>query len=428
MDMRRELKNGDVSTFSEPSVRKSRNVPIFQKGFTLIELIIAVAISTMITAALYFSLKTALESWDITQDQLLLQQASSRIMEELVEGLPGNYSLRDVLEVTDGTSTQVVTVMPWTDDTHDVSTGIATYTLNKHIKPGTSLPITEALLPELNEYKIVPVTLLDKGKSDEYPQFMLNMPVPAGSRLRFTFYPDYRRDADVLTTFRYDEEAQAIFIDDKDGTRQVYKNPFGVKITDFKMRYFDNTNTELGQDGSISTSDIPVITAIEIEFKAQSKNGNTRQTTTFVSLRNAPMHSGNLTLREGAEFPIPDSKEVKALFLSNLSGINNKDSLILEAKPQNRGSWVLKVEFSKISDLAQPLIENYTIEYPAGNKIFSSRPRLTADLGLNLLSLGFNGLHDYGFNDVTGEVILDGKVTLEVKKMDIGGASIFVRP
>ena len=399
-----------------------------KRGFTLIELIITMVISTMITAALYFSLKTALESWDISQDQLLLQQASSRIMEELVEGLPDTNGLRDILEVVDATSTQIVTVMPWTDNTHDVYTGITIYTLNKHIKSGTSLPIAEVLLPELNEFKTVPIMLIDKGKTQDYPQFKLDMAVPAGSRLRFTFYPDYKKDADVMTTFRYDEDAQAIFIDDQAGTRQVYKNPFGVKITDFKLRYFDNTNTEIGVDGSISSADIPVITAIEIVFKAQSKNGNTRQSVTFVSLRNAPMHSGNLTLREGVRFPIPNSKEVKAFFLTNLSGIDNKDSLILEARPQSGGWWVLKIEFSKISALAQPLIESYTIEYPAGNKVFSSRPRLTADLGLNLLSLGLNGLYDYGFNDVEGEIILDGKVNLEVKRMDIGGASIFVRP
>ncbi|MFH0855788.1 MAG: prepilin-type N-terminal cleavage/methylation domain-containing protein [Candidatus Omnitrophota bacterium] len=430
-----ELKKGDVSTFPESSARKVETSPFsagtspFSRGFTLIELVIAVAISTLITAALYFSLKTALESWDISQDQLLLQQASSRIMEELVEGLPGAYGLRDALEVVDGTSEKVVTVMPWTDDTHDVYTGVNTYTLNKHIKPGASLPIAEALLPESNEYKVVPVTFIDKGKSEDYPQFKLDMAVPAGSHLRFTFYPDYGKDADCLVTFRYDPLAQAVFIDDKDGSKEVYKNPFGVKITDFKFRYFDNTNSELGSEGSIATSDIPVITAIEIAFTAQSKNGSTRQSITFVALRNAPMRSGNLMLKEGARFPIPDSREVKALYLDNLSGIDNKDSLILEAKPESGGSsWVLKVQFSKISGLAQPLIETYTIEYPEGNKVFSARPRLAADLGLNLLSLGYNGLYDYGFNDVSGEIILDGKVYLEVKKMDIGGASLFVRP
>lgn len=417
------LKGADFSVSQCSHQRKSAS-----RGFTLIELIIAIAISTLITAALYFSLKTALESWDFSQDQLLLQQVSSRVMEELVEGLPGTYGLRDALEVVDGAPAQVVTVMPWTDDTHDVYTGITTYTLNKHIKPGTNLPISEALLPASNEYKTVPVSLVDTGKSEDYTQLKLDMAVPSGSRLRFTFYPDYKRDADVLETFRYDSEAQGIFIDDKDGARQVYKNPFGIKITDFKLRYFDNTNTELGSEGSLSTSDIPVITGIEISFKAQSRNGNTRQTVTFVSLRNAPMHSGNLALKEGARFPAPNSKEVRAFALNNLSGIDDKDSLILEAKPESGGPWVLKVRFSKASDLANPLIESYSIEYPAGNQVFSTNPRISAGFGLNLLSLGYNGLYDYGFNDVPGEIVLNGKVTLEVRKMDIGGASIFVRP
>lgn len=432
MDIVNHNRMGTATFFCKNKYRKKSLSPVpcpLSPGFTLIELVIAIAISTLITAALYFSLKTALDSWEFSQGQLLLQQASSRIMEELVEGLPGSDGLRDALEVVDGTAEQAVTVMPWTDDTHDVYTGISTYTLNKHMKPGSSLPIAEAFLPETDQYRVVPVLLVDKGKSEDYPQLRLDMELPAGSRLRFTFYPDYKKDADVLTTFRYDPEAQAIFIDDKDGTRQVYQNPFGIKITDFKLRYFDNTNTEVGTNGSISTSDIPVITGIEVAFKSKSKNGNIRDTVTFVSLRNAPMHTGNLTLIEGSEFPLPNSKEVRALFLTNLSGISNKDALTLEARSSmGRKTWVLKVEFSKTSDFSKPLIEAYTIEYPEGNKVFFERPRLPADLGLNLLSLGPNGLYDYGFNDVANEIIMDGKVNLEVKKMDIGGASIFVRP
>lgn len=398
------------------------------KGFTLIELVITISISAIITAALYFSLKTALDTWMITQDQLLLQQASSQIMEELVEGLPETCGLRDALEIVDGGSAFIAVVMPYTEDTHDVYSGIAAYTLNKHIKLGTSLPIAEVLLPELKEYKAVPISLIEKGKSEDYPQACLDIPVPAGSRLQFTFHPDYKKDADVITNFRYDAEKQAVFIDDKDGSHEVYKNLFGVKITDFRLRYFDNTNTEVGARGSISSADIPVITGIEVAFKARSKNGNTRETVTFVSLRNAPMHSGNLTLREKAEFPIPDSKEVKALFLGNMSGIDNQDFLILEAKSQTGKSWRLKIQFSKLSNSSKPFIDNYSIEYPAGNKVFSDMPRMPADLGFNLLSLGTNGLYDYDYDGAQDEIIMDGKVTLEVKKMDISGASIFVRP
>lgn len=399
-----------------------------RNAFTLIEFVITIAISTIITAALYFSLKTALDTWGVCQGQFLLQQASSRIMEELIEGPPDAYGIRDGLEVIDGTPTQVAVVMPWTDDTHDVYSGITTYTLNKHIKPGTSLPITEALLPESNTYKVVPITMIDKGKSDDYPQVRFNMAVPAGSRLRFTFYPDHKKDADVVTIFRYDAGEQAIFVDDKDGSHEVYKNPFEVKITDFRMRYFDNANTEVGVNGYVSSGDIPVITAIEVAFKTQNENGGSRETVTFVSLRNAPMRSGNLTLREGLKFPMPDPKEVKALFLTNLSGIDNKDSLILEAKPQTGKSWLLKIQFSKLSNTSKPLLESYSLEYPPGNKVFSDRPRTPVDFGLNLLALGPNGLYDYVYNGIQDEIILEGKVNLEVKKMDIGGGAIFVRP
>jgi hypothetical protein len=318
--------------------------------------------------------------------------------------------------------------MPHTDDTHSAYSGIAAYTLNKHIKLGTSLPLAEVLLPELKEYKTVPISLIEKGKSDAYPQARLNMPVPAGSRVRFTFHPDFKKDADVITSFRYDAGKQAVFIDDKDGSHEIYKNLFGIKITDFRLRYFDNTNTEVGLSGFISSADIPVITGLEIAFKARSKNGNTRETVTFVSLRNAPMHSGNLTLREKAEFSIPDSKEIKALFLSNMSGIDNQDFLILEAKSQSGKSWRVKIQFSKQSNSSKPLIDNYSIEDSSGKKSFSDTPRMPADLGLNLLLLGPNGLYDYDYDGVAEEIILDGKVTLEVKKMDISGASIFVRP
>jgi len=398
------------------------------KGFTLIELLISVGVSVMIAAALYLSLKAALDSWQASQGQLLLQQVSSGIMEELAEGLPDTYGLRDALEIVDASPQAISVVMPWTDDTHDVYTGIYTYALNKHIKPGTGLPIAEALLPESKEYKVVPVALIDQGRSDAYPQVQLKIGLPAGSRLRFTFHPDYQKDASVITTFRYDAASMAIFIDDKDGSREISKNIFGVKITDFLIRYFDNTNTEAGKDGSLSHSDLGTITGIEIAFKAESKNRNLRETVSFVSLRNAPMRSGNLTLREGTRIPIPDSKEVKAFFLTNLSGIDNNDTIILEASPQSGKEWRLLVQFSKPPGAGEPLIEHYSIEYPAGNKVYSDRPRTPAALGLNLLSLGPSGLYDYDDDQMHDTVRLDGKVVLEVKKMDIGGASVFVKP
>jgi len=415
-----------MTVLDRPAV--PRNPKPVTRGFTLLELLIAITISIMISAALYLSLRTALESWQTTQDQLVVQQVLSQVMAELTEGLPETYGLRDAMEIVDGSAQHISIVMPWTDDTHDVTTGIFTYILNKHIKPGTSLPIADVLLPESKRSQVVPISLMDQGHSEDYPRLQLRTSVPAGSRLRFTFHPDSRKDADVLTAFRHDPSQQAIFVEDKEGTRSISQNLFGVKITDFVLRYFDNTNTEVGFEGAIDSADILSITGLEVRLKAVSRGGHAAEALSFVSLRNAPLHSGNLTLKEGARIPIPNSKEVKALFLTNLTGIENQDALVLKARPESGKEWVLKVEFAKPVGTTTPTIGLYSIEYPPGNKIYSERLNTPAELGLSLTTLGPNGLYDYDDDDMEDSVILDGKVTLEVAKMDIGGAAIFVRP
>jgi len=220
-------------------------------GFTLIELLIAISISIMIATALYFSLRSAFESWDISQDLLILQQVSSGLMEELSEGLPGGFGLRDALEIINGDAEYLAVIMPWSDNTQSIYAGVYTYALNRHIKPGTSIPISEALLPEQKDYRLIPITMLDKGKSDDYPQVFIKVALPSATKLRFTFHPDYKIDgAIVATTYRYDSSEQAVFIEDKGGTRNLSKNPFGVKITEFALRYFDSANNEVGAGGS----------------------------------------------------------------------------------------------------------------------------------------------------------------------------------
>lgn len=398
------------------------------KGFTLIELVIAVTICVMIAAALYFSLKSALESWDIVQNNLMLQQVCGRLMEEIGEGLPEAYGIRDCLEVVAAGPDFLSVVMPWTDDTQSVYTGVYTYSLNRHIKPGTSLPISEALLPERKEYEVVPIRLVDQGKTEDLPQVFLRLSLPAGTRMRFTFHPDYQKEADVVTTFRYDSSENAVFLEDSQGRRNISGNPFGVKITDFKFRYFDNTNTEVGADGSVEQKDIPAITGVEISFTGQSKNASVYMAKSFIAMRNAPRRSGNIILHEGARIAIPNSHQVEALALANLSGIDNEDEIVLDAKPERGSDWQLTVKFSRLNALSPPLIAYYSIEYPSGNKVYSDRPKIPAESGLNLTTLGPGGLYDYDDDGLDEPVILEGKVTLEVKKMDIGGAAIFVRP
>ena len=422
-------KKGTATFFSHVVVsHKKKSLSPFLKGFTLIELVIAIAVSSMIAGALYLSLKTAFDSWEIAQDRLILQQVSSNLMEIISEGPPGDYGLRDSLELVDGSNDYVSVVMPWTDDTHAVYTGIYTYSLNKHLLAGTSSPLAEALLPGQSRYRVIPIRLVDPGKTEDYPQVFIREYIPAGTQLRFTFHPNYKQDGDVVTTYRYESGEQAVYVEDFTGRRNISANPFGVKISEFQINYFNNTNTELGHDGSVSNDDIPFVTAVEINFAATSRSRNTRHSKSFISMRNAPWKSGNIILKEGTRFPIPNSENIKALTLTNLWGIDNKQALVLEAKSSTHKSWVLTIIFSKASSLSSPLIDSYTIEYPEGNKVYTDSPHTPVEANLNLLTLGPAGMYDYD-NDLFNDVVdLDGDVELEVKRMDITGASLFVKP
>src|SRR3989338_1034612 len=98
-----------------------------KKGFTLIELLIAIIISLFIATAIYWSIVTALQSWAYMKDELVLQKVLSGVMQELIEGTPDTYGLRDALEVVKAYNDEVEVVFPWTDDTHMVQSGLNIY-------------------------------------------------------------------------------------------------------------------------------------------------------------------------------------------------------------------------------------------------------------------------------------------------------------
>lgn len=395
-------------------------------GFTLVELLVAIAISVFIAAAIYWSVVTALQSWGYMKDELLLQKVASQTMQELIEGSPDGYGLRDALEVVSASEDEAEVVFPWTDATHIAQSGMKVYTLNKQIKPGTGIPIAEARLPEAETYRSIPITVLDWGRKEELDKVELPLDIASGSQLRFTYHADPKKNPDIISGFKWIEEEGQIYLEDNSGRRNISKNLFGIKITKFSFRYYDNANDELSDGGDVGEDDLQFIAGIEIFLEASLKDKK-KELLSFVNLRNSPARGGSVVLKEGVEMPIPDSKRIKTLFLTNLRGIDNKDVLQLEADPSSGTSWRVTINFSR-DGLSVPMVESYVIEYPAGNVILNEKPRTSVELGLNLLSLGTNGLQDYDDDeDIEDFVLLEGDVELKVTKMDIAGAALFVR-
>ncbi len=397
-----------------------------KRGFTLIELLISISIATIIVGVVYFSLDTALESWGYSRDQLALQKVTSQVIDEIVSGAPGYYGIKDSLEIMAAGSERIEFVPPWTDDTHSAADRNFIYTLNRKVKPGAAVPIGELRMPESYKYQLVPVKKIELEDS-ELSQVRLGLIAPLGSDLRFTYQPDAKQHDDVIKRIWWDPEARQVYAETSEGTENISRNPFGVEITKMELRYYDNANTLVTDYEWVDDRDLNMITGVEVLVEAEL--GQYQQSLlSFASLRNAPMRSGYLALRQGTRLPIPDSTNIHTLLLTNLSGVSSGDELQLELIPRSGKTWRVNIKFQKTAGRKAKL-ESYTIEYPPQHPVYTEYPRSSIDSGLNLLVLGANGFYDYDDDeDLEDFVILEGDVILEVTKMDIEGAGLFVRP
>jgi len=397
-----------------------------RRGITLIELLISIAITVIIAGAIYLGLNAALESWGYSKDKLALQKVLNDVTEEITNGIAERYGVRDGLEITAAGSARVEFVPPWTDDTHTVRSKDFVYTLDNKLKPGAAVPITEVKLPEASSYMLAGSALFDQ-KDARTTQLRLTHVVTAGSEIRFTYHPDPGSSPDTVKSIWWDEEEGHIYTDYYGETENISKNMFGVRIVDFRLRYYDNMNNLVTESDWVDKDELIAITGVEV-FVTAGLDGSEASLLNFTSLRNAPMHSGFIPLEEGMKIPIPDSHDIHILQLGNIMGVDNEDVIILEAKPERGKDWVIEILFSR-TGFAQPKVRRYAMEYPSGRKVFEAFPGLSTRAGLNLLLMDASGLYDYDDDqDVEDVVILEGDVTLEVVVMDIKGCSLFVKP
>ncbi|UCD54731.1 MAG: type II secretion system protein [Candidatus Omnitrophota bacterium] len=397
------------------------------EAFTLIELLVSIAVAVIIAGVVYFSLSTALESWKYVKDQLALQKVLNEVAEEIADGTITSFGLKDSLEILQAGRSGIEFVPPWTDDTHSVTEPNFIYTLNSRIKPGTGVPIAEVRLLEPDEYSCVPIAVVKEGES-VHSRVRLMQVVPRGRDLGFSYHPDAKTNPDVVKYIWWDSEDKEVFSEYKGNFSSISKNPFGIKITGMELRYYDKANNLITESEWVDKNNLNLITGIEFLIEASlgqyKKNG-----LSFVNLRNAPMQSGYFPLSEGMSIPIPDSYGIHALALKNINGVSNEDILQLKAVPESGKDWRIKIVFGKVGS-AEPKIERYVVEYPPGHVVFTEYPKTGVGCGLNLLMLGSNGRYDYDYDgeDVEDIVVLEDDVLLEVERMDVEGAGLFVRP
>ena len=396
------------------------------KGFTLIELLVSIALMVIIASAVYFAVEGAFDSWTYCRDQLGLQKVLSETMDKVISGTVKDFGLKDSLEIVAAGKTHVEFTPPWVDDTHSSANRAFTYTLNSRMKPGSPVPIGEIRMPETNKWRLVPVQLVP-SENDDATRVRLGLSVPEGSDMRFVYHPDSVRQPDAVSKVFWDPRTKDILFEHGDRLENLSKNFFGVEILNVHFDYYTNNNDRVTDRDWVDEQDLQTVTGVEVEIEAHLGD-QTQKLVRFVNLRNAPLRTGYLTLKKGMKIRIPDSKNVKTLLVTNLTGIANNDVLLLEAVPQAGKVWRARFEFERIGN-QKPIIRKLDVEYPPQKEVFTDYPRTPAELGINLLLLGSDGLYDYDDDEDTEDVVLlEGNVDLYVIEMNIEGAGLFVRP
>lgn len=394
-------------------------------GLTLIELLISIAISTILMAAIYFSLTSALESWDFTRDALALQQVVGGLVKEMMEGARSEPSLRVALDLREASEERVSFIIPWTEQ-QQASGGLETFQLAQYVLPGSGLPEAEVRFAESEDFKPLPVAWEDPDDVTQRQRLKARVNLAPGSAVRFTYHPDPERAPEAVVTYRWDPDTQMVYRDRINGTEPLGKNPYGVVITECRFRYYDPTNAPIAESGDLSETERPRVTAVEVRLTGRL---GSQSLTLFgmAMLRNSPPQSGFYVLRPGLRVPLPDSRSIRILTLTNLVGVTAGDELQLEARPKQGKAWRVMLRFERYGQ-ARPVIAQVTVEYPPGNPIYTERPRVNAEEGLNLLALGPAGLYDYDDDPEQEDLVLlkGDPVLLSVTKMDVGGAALFV--
>lgn len=410
-----------------------------KKGLTLVELLIAISIASILTGIVVLMLTTGFESYSLGQTEVLLEKTLDESLSKIAFGSFDTYGIKDALEIIEAKTDSITFVPLWTDESHLLKPehGIANifsktpFVLNRPHKPGSPVPIAEISSGygprRSGRWKEVPIEFVPAKKGDpERLKDKVFLKSPAGStgRIRFIYHPDTGNFPDTRMTINFEKNRISSDYKGKKVNIPRYSTP-GFGLSKLEFFYYDNFNTEI-------KGRMPNITAVKINMKAffgtEEKTLRTIEGFTFVNLRNTRTGGKGIGIQEGTRIVIPDSSTIRIFSIANISGFKKDDIIELEARPVQGKPWKVRIELDYEGE-NKPIIEKYVIEYPSGTIVYSENVRMTTDTSLNFMALGHDSRYDYDFDKNADNVVnLKGKIELVVTRMDASGAQLFIRP
>jgi len=411
---------------------------IDKRGFTLIEVILSVAIVAILGGVVAFLTASVIESWQYIQTRLDLQKASSDIMNELIQGGFEATGIRDAAEFVSCGVDGITFVPLWVDDSHTpdpIGNKEQKFTLNKQFKVGSSIPLAQIQESGSTEWATAAVKFKygeSNRKRDLDDVVQVLDPIPKGAKIKFTFTPDFTFYPETQKSFTYNGEDKHIYSMYKDETKDLLRTMPGVKVERLRFIYYDNLNQEipLTSEAYLSGAQIKRVTAVKA-YILSTKKGDWREAASYVNVRNV---SGvGVSIITGSTVPLPSSTRIKALSLGNFFGRKKKGIVRLVIKPENYRELVIQLKI--VDDPSSPerlKVDKFQMESPRGRTLVSSFLNQTfmSTEFINLLTLDRSGFYDYDDDEGVKDFYIaeEEPILLEVERLDFSGASLFIKP
>ncbi len=413
-------------------MRRSRS----SRGLTLVELLIAILVLSILAGVEVFLLNTALESWTYSSTRVEMQRAAADLLERLLEGGYEEEGIRDAVEMAEAGLSSIGFVPLWTDRSHSpdaVRNPDQKFVLERQFKLAGPTPIGQVRLPDSEDFVPVSIKLIygsgrDPKAPDDVVQFL--DPIPPRAWIRILYVPDTQNDPEAIKFFRWDPAEKRVYESYAGLTKNTLQRAGKVKVERCAFLYYDNLNRliPMTEGESLSALSLRRATAVKL-YLLLSLGQDRMELTSFTNIRNVATIGATVT--EGARLPMPAPKASKAFSIGDFYGFKREGIVELLIHSQDK-EWLIRLKFKRSEREEDLILQRFQIESPR-NKILTSAildQPISASEFVNLQTIDRSGLYDYDEDEDVRDLIVmpDAPAVVTVVRLDFEGASLFIRP
>lgn len=406
------------------------------RGLTFVELLISIAVLSIIAGLDAALLQTGIEAWTFGMTQVSLQRVGDKLMNELLEGGFEGDGIQDGVAMHEASIDAIGFVPLWTDRSHKpdrIRNKEQRFVLERQFKPGATTPIGQVKEPGSEDFVSYPVQLSygegqDPGAPDDGVKFL--QPIPSGSEIKILYTPDAESDPQVVKVFRWDPSSRRVYASYAGTTQDLMSHYDNVEVERCAFLYYDNLNRLLPlQEGRLSPLNLKRATAVKI-YLLLKRSGEFKEFTSFTNVRNVSTIGATVT--EGAQLPMPTPDQVKAFSLGDFYGLKRDGIVELVVRSSRHQGLKIWLKFKAAPSENDLILERFRMESPPGKILASAilEQTIAKNEFVSLLTLDRTGLYDYDDDEELRDMVVvtgsDPVVTVE--RLDFEGASLFIRP